>query len=580
LAVSAADQTPYLAAFYNATYSTTTPVFEYYAFDTGVFGMGTPADKAFYLYTNGNNNARFYILGTGEIGMGVGEQGTVGVPVTIRGGVSAGLNTALKVKGGSQAAGAGPAIDFNQSWANTLPNWITARIGSTYQSGSYGGNLVFYTNTGTTETSYTEKMRIDKDGKLKITGTIFPYADGTTAMQFLKADGTTAVATIDTTNSRLGIGTTAPASLFHLNATAVAGTRETLMRASVSDGGNSLFEISNATATDNRFLPTFMGYIDSTNASSSVTFRGLVSAANDASDSATSGIIDFQAFRTASATNPNAGSFADCTNRKLFTFSKQSAVLATITAAGNLGVGVTPAATIHALATTEQLRLGYDASNYLSFTVGSANAVTLANAVAADVTLNCGTEKTLVLAQPVWDDVRVTPSGFDRAGVADPSLVSYTPTGSSIATFLYEFQVDDVAYFTVQMPHGYKQGTDINCHVHWTPGLRGNEENGATVGWKVDYTWANIDGTFGAMSTADLSDACDGTDDKHQMTPSVTITGTGKNISSMLLCNIKRTDTGADDTWAGTASGQLPMLLEIDFHYQIDTLGSRQAGIK
>jgi hypothetical protein len=216
LAVSAANQTPYLAAFYNATYSTTTPAFEYYAFNTGVFGMGTPADKAFYLYTNGNNNARLYILGTGEIGMGVGEQGTVGVPVSIRGGTASGLNVTLKVKGGAQAAGSGPSIDFNQSWGNTLGNWITGRIGSTYQSGSYGGNLVFYTNTGTTETSYTEKMRIDKDGKLKITGTIFPYADSTTAFQFFKADGTTAVATIDTTNTRLGIGVT-PLSKLHIS---------------------------------------------------------------------------------------------------------------------------------------------------------------------------------------------------------------------------------------------------------------------------------------------------------------------------------------------------------------------------
>jgi hypothetical protein len=82
------------------------------------------------------------------------------------------------------------------------------------------------------------------------------------------------------------------------------------------------------------------------------------------------------------------------------------------------------------------------------------------------------------------------------------------------------------------------------------------------------------------MATADLSDACDGTDHKHQMTPAVTITGTSKNISSMLICNVKRTDTGADDTWAGTGSGDLPMILEIDFHYQIDTLGSRQIGTK
>jgi len=130
------------------------------------------------------------------------------------------------------------------------------------------------------------------------------------------------------------------------------------------------------------------------------------------------------------------------------------------------------------------------------------------------------------------------------------------------------------------LPHGYKNGTDISVHIHWTPGARGNEENGATVGWKVDYSWANIDGSFGTMATADLSDACDGTDHKHQMTPAVAITGTGKTISSMLLCNIKRTDTGTDDTWATNTSGNRPLLLEIDFHYQIDTMGSRAIGVK
>jgi hypothetical protein len=45
--------------------------------------------------------------------------------------------------------------------------------------------------------------------------------------------------------------------------------------------------------------------------------------------------------------------------------------------AGNLGVGTpTISAKAHVLATTEQLRLGYDASNYLSTTVSSAGAVT------------------------------------------------------------------------------------------------------------------------------------------------------------------------------------------------------------
>jgi hypothetical protein len=116
--------------------------------------------------------------------------------------------------------------------------------------------------------------------------------------------------------------------------------------------------------------------------------------------------------------------------------------------------------------------------------------------------------------------------------------------------------------------------------VHWTPGAYGTAENGKTVGWKLDYVWVNIEGTMGDMATVDLSDACDGTNHKHQMTPDVTISGTSRGISSMLLCNIKRTDTGTDDTWAGTLSGRLPLLLEVDFHYQMDTIGSAASGAK
>lgn len=182
----------------------------------------------------------------------------------------------------------------------------------------------------------------------------------------------------------------------------------------------------------------------------------------------------------------------------------------------------------------------------------------------------------------VWDDLRINPGAFDRPGSNDPSPVAYAPNGGGLTIQLYEFAVDDYACFTVQIPHNYKTGTDIYAHVHWTPGARGNEENGKFVGWKLDYTWANIDGTFGDMATLDLKDACDGTDHKHQMTADVVIDGhtAAKGVSSMLLCTIKRTDTGADDDWVSTTGGQLPMILEIDFHYQIDTIGSRERTSK
>jgi hypothetical protein len=46
---------------------------------------------------------------------------------------------------------------------------------------------------------------------------------------------------------------------------------------------------------------------------------------------------------------------------------------------GNVGIGTTtPSAKTHIVSTTEQLRLGYDASNYLSVTVASTGSTTFA----------------------------------------------------------------------------------------------------------------------------------------------------------------------------------------------------------
>lgn len=213
---------------------------------------------------------------------------------------------------------------------------------------------------------------------------------------------------------------------------------------------------------------------------------------------------------------------------------------------------------------------------------GTNGNIKTSDVAASDLHIQCGTDKTLVLDETVWDDLRVTPGSFDRVGVSDPTIVAYDVNGGGTNTYLWQFDKNNIASFTVQLPHSYKTGTDIYCHIHWTPGANGVTESGNTVGWKVQYSWANINSNFGTMATLDLSDACDGTNHKHQMTPDVVIDGhtVAKGISSMLICNILRTDTGSDDTWSGTASGARPMLLEIDFHYEIDTVGSRQISAK
>lgn len=74
-------------------------------------------------------------------------------------------------------------------------------------------------------------------GTMKLSaGVLFPTSDSTTAIQFDKADGATNVLNIDTTNKRVGIGTTSPtvtfsvvgASAFNTTASTQNGTSGTV----------------------------------------------------------------------------------------------------------------------------------------------------------------------------------------------------------------------------------------------------------------------------------------------------------------------------------------------------------------
>lgn len=179
-----------------------------------------------------------------------------------------------------------------------------------------------------------------------------------------------------------------------------------------------------------------------------------------------------------------------------------------------------------------------------------------------------------------WDDLRIIPSAFDKPSSAFPALVDYQPGGSGTTFKVYEFAKSDYAFFTCQLPHSYKVGSDVYCHIHWNAGTRGNEESGTKVDWKLDYSWASIGSVFPASTTIDINDTVTGTDHLHEITQDVIMDGhtVSKGISSILICKIYRDTTY--DTWAGTSSGQLPILLEVDFHYEQDTIGSRTKSTK
>lgn len=225
----------------------------------------------------------------------------------------------------------------------------------------------------------------------------------------------------------------------------------------------------------------------------------------------------------------------------------------------------------HAHLKADSSKLYWGAGDDISIYYDGTDAWIKTNEVAAsDLNVECGTQKTIELQTVVWDDLRVAVASAARLGLTDPDWVKVLDNGAtSVGVYALGFadNRDEEVFFTVQIPHTYKQGTDIYPHVHWLPMSTGT----GVVEWQLEYTWTNINGTFGNTTEISCTDSGDGTAYKHQIASFSSISGTGKNISSMLLCRLHRDGGNGSDTYVGDA-----VLLEIDFHYQINTMGSRQ----
>lgn len=192
------------------------------------------------------------------------------------------------------------------------------------------------------------------------------------------------------------------------------------------------------------------------------------------------------------------------------------------------------------------------------------------------------TVSSITYADTYWDDLKVDQGMFEFLGNADPTLVNYNVGGSGLVTKLFEFALNDEAYFTIQVPHSYKVNSNLQLHLHWTPGSKGITEDTHTVGWKVDLLFASIGNIFpSTLISCDLSDECQSTNHQHLVTPSATVTVGTMGISAFIIGRIYRNGQALGvDTWSGTKTGELPLFLGLDFHYEMDSPGSRNEYIK
>ena len=162
----------------------------------------------------------------------------------------------------------------------------------------------------------------------------------------------------------------------------------------------------------------------------------------------------------------------------------------------------------------------------------------------------------------VWEDLRfpataINPAGAPSAMVFDTANIGFIagPSGTSVIAII------------AQLPHAWKEGSNIYPHIHWMP----TDTDDKNVYWRMEYKWVNVRDVEPALwTTVNIQSAAAGAAMTHQLSSFGAIAGTGKTISSILTIKISRIGGDALDTYTGDA-----LLKEFDIHYEIDANGSK-----
>jgi hypothetical protein len=191
---------------------------------------------------------------------------------------------------------------------------------------------------------------------------------------------------------------------------------------------------------------------------------------------------------------------------------------------------------------------------------------------------------TLVGDATVYEDFQVAPGDAGRLGFSDPDWVKVKDDGAgSVGVYALGFDStkDEEVFFSIELPHSWEEGDGICPHVHWiSPDATGGDEG---VTWGLEYTWANegvINGAgspvvFGNTTIILAPDVDTFTADEHRVIDFAEIDGSGKLISSVVLCRLFRDVSDGDDDYASDA-----ILVNIDIHFKRDSLGSQTERAK
>lgn len=197
-----------------------------------------------------------------------------------------------------------------------------------------------------------------------------------------------------------------------------------------------------------------------------------------------------------------------------------------------------------------------------------------------DLTIDCGSQKTVKLEQGVWKDINLGSAQLSTPASSAPDQDTFDDEGGTDTDIVtYAFDIGEKVSGSFEIQHDYKYGTDISFHVHW----QGKAAPSGTdnVAWELSYTISRDDATLDPVTTLLSPDTPIDTQYDVLRSTFASISGsTGGNnggpiqLGDQFLFQLKRV-AAVGDAYSGDA-----LIATMGLHYQVDTLGSRQIGVK
>jgi len=170
---------------------------------------------------------------------------------------------------------------------------------------------------------------------------------------------------------------------------------------------------------------------------------------------------------------------------------------------------------------------------------------------------------------PRWDDLRFPAQAINPAGAIAAPTVDTTLTAFP-GTLIFSGSQINIITGIAQLPHAWKEGTDLHPHIHWQKVAADAEE--LAVQWQFKTRVSNVGGVWSEWTSwgnviSEIGDPH--ASGNHVMSSFPVIDMEGRTVSCLVAWQIQR--VGTDDAYNGTAR-----LFEFDIHYQVDSLGSTE----